>query len=88
MKWLLVAIIVGCTTVGEVLQAKGMRQHGEIHDFVRGPYAMYLARRSGAKPDGRRLSSCNGHFVFRIHDAPLGRRRQLCCTSDGGQLRT
>jgi drug/metabolite transporter (DMT)-like permease len=33
MKWLLVAIIVGCTTVGEVLQAKGMREHGEIHDF-------------------------------------------------------
>ena len=33
MKWLLVAIIVGCTTVGEVLQAKGMRAHGEIHDF-------------------------------------------------------
>jgi drug/metabolite transporter (DMT)-like permease len=33
MKWFLVAIIVGCTTVGEVLQAKGMRQHGEIHDF-------------------------------------------------------
>ena len=33
MRWLLVAIIVGCTTVGEVLQAKGMRAHGEIHDF-------------------------------------------------------
>lgn len=33
MKWLLVAIIVVCTTVGEVLQAKGMRAHGEIDDF-------------------------------------------------------
>jgi drug/metabolite transporter (DMT)-like permease len=33
MKWLLVAVIVGCTTVGELLQAKGMRSHGEIHDF-------------------------------------------------------
>ena len=33
MKWLLVALIVTCTTVGEVLQAKGMRAHGEIHDF-------------------------------------------------------
>lgn len=33
MNWLLVAIIVACTTVGEILQAKGMRQQGEIHDF-------------------------------------------------------
>jgi uncharacterized membrane protein len=33
VKWILVAIIVACTTVGEVLQAKGMRAHGEIHDF-------------------------------------------------------
>ena len=33
MKWLLVGIIVATTTVGEVLQAKGMRHHGEIHDF-------------------------------------------------------
>ncbi len=33
MKWLWIAIIVTATTVGEVCQAKGMRQHGEIHDF-------------------------------------------------------
>jgi bacterial/archaeal transporter family protein len=33
VRWLLVAVIVGCTTVGEVLQAKGMRSMGEIHDF-------------------------------------------------------
>lgn len=33
MKWLLVGIIVACTTVGEILQAKGMRQQGEIDDF-------------------------------------------------------
>jgi len=33
MKWLLVAIIVLATTAGEVLQALGMRRHGEIHDF-------------------------------------------------------
>jgi drug/metabolite transporter (DMT)-like permease len=31
MRWLLIAIIVGATTVGEVLQAMGMRRHGEIH---------------------------------------------------------
>jgi uncharacterized membrane protein len=33
MKWLLVAIIVAATSVGEVLQAAGMKRHGEIHDF-------------------------------------------------------
>lgn len=33
MKWVLIAIIVGATTAGEVLQAYGMRRHGEIHDF-------------------------------------------------------
>jgi drug/metabolite transporter (DMT)-like permease len=33
MKWLLVAIVVAATTAGEVLQAIGMRRHGEIHDF-------------------------------------------------------
>lgn len=33
MEWLLVALIVGATTAGEVLQAVGMRHHGEIHDF-------------------------------------------------------
>src|SRR5579872_107007 len=33
MKWLLVWIIVWATTAGNVLQALGMRHHGEIHDF-------------------------------------------------------
>jgi drug/metabolite transporter (DMT)-like permease len=33
MKWLLVALIVASTSLGEVLQAAGMRRHGEIHDF-------------------------------------------------------
>ncbi len=33
MKWLLVAIVVLTTTVGEVMQAMGMKHHGEIHDF-------------------------------------------------------
>ncbi len=33
MKWLLVAIIVAATSAGEVLQAAGMKRHGEIHDF-------------------------------------------------------
>jgi len=42
MKWLLVAIIVACTTVGEILQAKGMRQQGEISDFHPGAIARVL----------------------------------------------
>lgn len=33
MKWILIAIIVAATTVGEVLSAMGMRSHGEIRDF-------------------------------------------------------
>ena len=33
MKWVLIAIMVAATTAGEVLQAMGMRRHGEIHDF-------------------------------------------------------
>jgi drug/metabolite transporter (DMT)-like permease len=33
MKWLLVAIIVCATSIGEVLQAAGMKRHGEVHDF-------------------------------------------------------
>ena len=31
MTWVYIAIIVLATTVGEVMQAMGMRQHGEIH---------------------------------------------------------
>ena len=33
MKWMLVAVMVAATTIGEVLQAAGMRKHGEIRDF-------------------------------------------------------
>lgn len=47
MKWVYIAIIVGATTVGEVLQASGMRRHGEIRDFrpgALGRAASVLAR--------------------------------------------
>ncbi len=43
MKWLLVAIIVAATTVGEVLQALAMRQHGEIRDFRPGAIGRLVA---------------------------------------------
>ena len=36
MKWLLIGIVVAATTAGEVMQAMGMRRHGEIHDFSPG----------------------------------------------------
>jgi len=31
VRWLLVAVIVLATTGGQVLQAAGMRRHGEVH---------------------------------------------------------
>jgi len=43
MKWLFIAIIVGATTVGEVMQAAGMRRHGEIRDFRPGAIGRALA---------------------------------------------
>jgi drug/metabolite transporter (DMT)-like permease len=43
MKWLLVALIAGSTTAGEVLQAAGMRRHGEIHDFRPGAIGRALS---------------------------------------------
>ena len=43
MKWLFIAVIVGATTVGEVMQAAGMRRHGEIHDFRPGAIGRVVA---------------------------------------------
>lgn len=43
MKWALVGIIVAATTAGEVLQAIGMRHHGEVHDFRPGAIRRMLA---------------------------------------------
>jgi drug/metabolite transporter (DMT)-like permease len=43
MKWALVAVIVAATTVGDVLKAKGMREHGEIHEFGLGALGRLLS---------------------------------------------
>ena len=43
MRWILIAIIVAATTAGEVLQAMGMRHHGEIHDFRPGAIGRAMA---------------------------------------------
>ena len=42
MKWTLVAIIVAATTIGDVLKAKGMKEHGEIHEFHLGALGRLL----------------------------------------------
>jgi drug/metabolite transporter (DMT)-like permease len=33
MKWLLVAVIIACNTIGDVLNTHGMKRHGEVRDF-------------------------------------------------------
>ena len=43
MKWIWIGVIVAATTVGEVLQAAGMRRHGEIRDFRPGAIGRALA---------------------------------------------
>lgn len=43
MKWVLLGIMLAATTIGEVLQAMGMRRHGEIRDFRPGALRRALA---------------------------------------------
>jgi drug/metabolite transporter (DMT)-like permease len=43
MRWFFIGIIVAATTAGEVLQAAGMRRHGEIRDFRPGAIRRALA---------------------------------------------
>src|ERR1700757_3812055 len=43
MKWILISIMVGATPAGEVMQAMGMRRHGEIRDFRPGAIGRALA---------------------------------------------
>jgi drug/metabolite transporter (DMT)-like permease len=33
MKWLLVALVVGCTVFSDLLQSLEMKRHGELRDF-------------------------------------------------------
>ncbi|MGE5488059.1 MAG: EamA family transporter [bacterium] len=32
-KWLLVALIIGCNSCGDLCNTLGMRRYGEVHDF-------------------------------------------------------
>ncbi|MBS1872667.1 MAG: EamA family transporter [Acidobacteria bacterium] len=48
LNWLLVATVVGCTVMGDLLQSLEMKQLGEIQDFRPGGLGRvigYLARR-------------------------------------------
>ena len=38
MKWLLILVIVACNAAGDLLDAAGMKRHGEVVDF--GPRAL------------------------------------------------
>jgi drug/metabolite transporter (DMT)-like permease len=43
VKWCFVAIVVASTAAGEVLQAAGMRKHGEVRDFRPGAIGRAMA---------------------------------------------
>jgi drug/metabolite transporter (DMT)-like permease len=43
VKWVMIGTIVAATSVGEVLQAMGMRRHGEIRDFRPGAVGRAMA---------------------------------------------
>jgi drug/metabolite transporter (DMT)-like permease len=43
VRWIYIAVIVAATTVGEVMQAAGMRRHGEIRDFRPGAIGRAIA---------------------------------------------
>ncbi len=45
--WILVAIIVIANACGDLLNTKGMRRHGEVHDFHPGAISRMLVRLSG-----------------------------------------
>jgi len=49
VKWIFIAIIVAATTVGEVMQAVGMRRHGEIKDFRPGAIGRAVAALSRSR---------------------------------------
>ena len=44
MKWLLVALVVTATVIGEVAITHGMKQNGEIDDFRPGAWLRSLGR--------------------------------------------
>ncbi len=43
MKWLLVAVLIGATTIGDVFRSLGMRQEGRRDDSKRGAFGRAAA---------------------------------------------
>jgi drug/metabolite transporter (DMT)-like permease len=43
-QWTLVAVVVAATSAGQVLQAIGMRRHGEVRNFAPGALGSALTR--------------------------------------------
>lgn len=41
-RWLYLAVVVGSTVVGDLLQSREMKDHGELHDFRPGAIARTL----------------------------------------------
>ena len=81
----LVAIIVLATTIGEVLQAMGMKHHGEIHDFRPGALGRLLPA-AGAESLHHRVHRLHGGLLLRLHGAGFGGGSELRRSGDGRQL--
>jgi drug/metabolite transporter (DMT)-like permease len=62
MKWLLVAILVTATTLGDVARSRGMKKHGEVREFH--PGAIRSALRSLARNKWVILSTCAMAVAF------------------------
>jgi drug/metabolite transporter (DMT)-like permease len=43
MRWILVLMLIGATTIGDVFRSVGMRHHGEINDFRLGALGRVLS---------------------------------------------
>jgi len=86
VKWLLVALIVAATTAGQVLQAIGMRRHGEVHitrpGAVRHMLAWVVRNEFVIASVGM-----HGRLLFRLHVAALHRGLEFRRSGHGGQFR-
>ncbi len=49
MTWLLVALVVGCTVLGDLLQSLEMKRHGEIRDFAPSGIRRHIAALASRK---------------------------------------
>ncbi len=74
MKWIIVMILIGSTTLGDVARARGMKNHGEVREFH--PGAISSALWTLARNRWVILSTCSMaisffSFVRLVSIAPL-----------------